>query len=91
MYSVEARKLSGCAAFSHSAQATVTLPGSYSLTVYDAAGRLVSSLFRGRLEPGAQFWTWDRTSPSGRRIPAGTFFVRLRGPGTCLTRRLVLL
>jgi hypothetical protein len=71
--------------------ATVTLPGSYSLAVYDAAGRLVSNVFRGRLESGPQFWTWDRTSPSGRRIPAGTFFVRLKGPGACLTRRLVLL
>lgn len=71
--------------------AAVTQPGSYSLTVYDATGRLVSSVFRGRLEPGPQFWTWDRTSPSGRRIPAGTFFVRLKGLGTCFTRRLVLL
>jgi len=71
--------------------ATVTLPGDYSLTVYDAAGRLVSNVFRGRLENGPQFWTWDRRSPSGRRIPAGTFFVRLTGPGFSSTRRLVLL
>jgi hypothetical protein len=71
--------------------ATVTLPGSYSLTVYDAAGRLISNVFRGRLAPGPQFWIWDRASSSGRRIPAGTFFVRLKGPGACVTRRLVLL
>jgi hypothetical protein len=71
--------------------ATVTLPGDYSLIVYDAAGRLVSNVFRGRLESGPQFWTWNRRSPSGRRIPAGTFFVRLTGPGFCSTRRLVLL
>ena len=71
--------------------ASVTEPGSYSLAVYDAAGRLVSRVFRGWLESGPQFWMWDRTSPSGRRIPAGTFFVRLQGPGTCVTRRLILL
>ncbi len=71
--------------------ASVTRPGSYSLAVYDAAGRLVANVFRGRLEPGPQFWTWDRTSPSGRRIPAGTFFVRLKGPGAWFTRRLILL
>jgi len=71
--------------------ATVTEPGSYSLTVYDAAGRLVADLFQGRLEPGPQVWTWDRKSPSGRRIPAGTFFVQLRGPGASFSRRLVLL
>jgi hypothetical protein len=71
--------------------ATVTVPGSYSLAVYDAAGRLVSSVFRGWLRPGAQLWTWNRTSLSGGRIPAGTFFLRLKGPGTGFTRRLVLL
>ena len=71
--------------------ATVAVPGDYSLTVYDAAGRLVSDVFRGRLESGPQFWTWNRRSPSGRRIPAGTFFVRLTGPGLCSTSRLVLL
>jgi hypothetical protein len=71
--------------------AEVSLPGTYSLTVYDAAGRLISSVFRGRLGPGPQFWIWGRMSPTGGRIPAGTFFVRLKGPGTCVTRRLVLL
>jgi len=71
--------------------ATVTEPGSYSLTVYDAAGRLVANLFQGWLGPGPQFWTWDRRSPNGWRIPAGTFFVRLKGPGASFSRRLVLL
>jgi hypothetical protein len=71
--------------------ATVTGPGNHSLAVYDAAGRLVTLLFQGWLQPGPQFWTWDRKSRSGRRIPAGTFFVRLKGPGSCFTRRLVLL
>jgi len=71
--------------------ATVAEPGSYSLTVHDAAGRLVAHLFEGRLDPGPQFWTWDRKSSSGRRIPAGTFFLRLKGPVTCFIRRLILL
>jgi len=70
---------------------TVTKPGDYSLAAYDAAGRLVSSVFWRRLEPGPQFWTWDRKSPSGRRVAAGTYFVRLNGPAMRLTRRLVLL
>lgn len=71
--------------------AAVTEPGRYSLAVYDAAGRLVANLFEGWLDPGPQFWVWNRTSPSGRRIPAGTFFLRLKGPGSCFTHRLVLL
>ncbi|MCX6841161.1 MAG: T9SS type A sorting domain-containing protein [candidate division WOR-3 bacterium] len=70
--------------------ANVTMPGSYSVAVYDAAGRLVVNLFRGRLEPGPQFWTWDRRSLA-RRVPAGTYFVRLVGPGLSTGRRVVLL
>jgi hypothetical protein len=71
--------------------ASVTRPGRYSLAVFDAAGRLVIDLFRGRLEPGPQSWTWDRTSSTHARVPAGTYFVRLVGPGVCAGRRLVLL
>jgi hypothetical protein len=71
--------------------ANVTRPGNYSLAVYDAAGRLVVDLFRGRLEPGPQSWTWDRNSRTRARVPAGTYFVRLVGPGLCAGRRLVLL
>jgi len=71
--------------------AAVTEPGHYTLAVYDAAGRLVTSLFDGRLEPGPQYWVWNRTFPSGRRMPAGTFFVRFKGPRSCFTRRLTLL
>lgn len=71
--------------------AIVTEPGDYSLTLYDATGRLVSSVPERRFEAGLLSWTWDRTSPSGRRVPAGTYFLRLKGPGTCFTRRLLLL
>jgi len=71
--------------------ANVTKPGNYSLAVYDAAGRRVVSLFQGRLEPGQRFWTWDRNSQGRTREPAGTYFVRLVGPGLSTVRRLVLL
>ena len=71
--------------------ATVTRPGNYSLAIYDASGRLVASVFRGPLDCGRHSWPWDRKQPSGGRVPAGTFFVRLSGPGTRLTRRLILL
>jgi hypothetical protein len=71
--------------------ANVTNSGSYTLAVYDAAGRLVVDLFRGRLEPGPQSWTWGRKSSDRARVPAGTYFVRLVGPGRSAGRRLVLL
>ena len=65
--------------------------GSYKLAVYDAAGRVVAELFRGRLEAGPQSWTWDRLSSAGARVPAGTYFVRFVGPGQVVSCRLVLL
>jgi len=71
--------------------AVVTRPGVYSLALYDATGRLVSSGLQRHFEAGLLSWAWDRTSFAGGRIPAGTFFLRLAGPGTCITRRLVLL
>jgi hypothetical protein len=71
--------------------AKVAQSGSYKLSVYDAAGRLVANLFRGILEPGPQFWIWDRKSTTGASVPAGTFFVRLQGPGVFSCRRLTLL
>ena len=71
--------------------ANLASPGGYSLAVYDAAGRLVNNLFHGRLEPGPQFWTWDRRSSTRARVPAGTYFIRLVGPGRSTGRRLILL
>ncbi len=68
----------------------VTRPGSYSVAVYDAAGRLVNNLFSGRLEPGPQSWTWERNSMTHARVSAGTYFIRLVGPGLSAGRRLVL-
>jgi hypothetical protein len=69
----------------------VTRPGNYTLAVYDASGRLVIDLFRGRLEPGPQFWTWNRSLADRARVPAGTYFARLVGPGLSTGHRLVLL
>ena len=70
--------------------ATLTEPGSYSLCVYEASGRLVTDLFRGWQTAGQQSWTWNRKSSDGRRMPTGTYFLRLNGPRTVISRRLVL-
>ncbi len=56
-----------------------SLPGEsdVALCAYDAAGRYVATLFRGRQSPGLHALTWDAGSDSPTALPAGTYFCRL--------------
>jgi len=47
-----------------------------SLCVYDAAGRLVRTVIKGKCEPGYYTQVWDSRDDLGRRVPAGVYFVR---------------
>jgi hypothetical protein len=51
--------------------------GHISLSVYDAAGRLVSNLTEGVMEPGYYSIHWDGYDEHQRRVPAGVYFVKL--------------
>ncbi|MFB3908822.1 MAG: FlgD immunoglobulin-like domain containing protein [Candidatus Eisenbacteria bacterium] len=51
------------------------------VAVFDAAGRLVRLLDAGVRSAGPHSLTWDGSDRSGRRAPAGTYFVRLRAEG----------
>jgi len=51
--------------------------GQVRLSVYDAAGRLVSELVDGVSEPGYYTVTWPARDDQGRRVPAGVYFVKL--------------
>lgn len=51
--------------------------GRVSLKVYDAAGRLVSPLAEGTMEPGYYSVNWDGRDDNGRKVPAGVYFVRM--------------
>jgi hypothetical protein len=48
--------------------------------VVDLQGRLRRTLLRGDLTPGTTAIEWDGTDDAGRRLPSGTYFVRLRSP-----------
>ena len=50
--------------------------GHVSLKVYDAAGRLVSLLAEGVMNPGYYDVYWDGHDHKGRKVPAGVYFVR---------------
>lgn len=48
------------------------------LDVLDVRGRLVRSLASGPAAAGRHEAAWDGTDPTGRRLPSGAYFIRLR-------------
>jgi hypothetical protein len=48
-----------------------------SLTIVDAAGRMIRRLAAPRVPAGTQFMTWDGRASHGGPAPAGVYFVRL--------------
>lgn len=75
-----------------SATISFSLPeaGPVNLTVYDLAGRVVSTLADGQQAAGHQSINWNRTSQDGQRARAGVYFVRLMTPTQVLKQRLVI-
>ena len=47
------------------------------LSMYDAAGRVVRTFNDGLKEPGYYTVTWDGRDDIGRKVPAGVYFVKL--------------
>ena len=63
----------------------LTLPraGGVRLAVHDAAGRRVRLLLDANLPAGEHRLTWDGRDGSGRRVPAGLYYLALQGsPGS---------
>jgi photosystem II stability/assembly factor-like uncharacterized protein len=52
--------------------------GPVRLTVHDVTGRLVADLAGGRRTTGPQAVAWDGRDGSGRPLPSGVYFARLR-------------
>jgi 5-hydroxyisourate hydrolase-like protein (transthyretin family) len=62
-----------------------------SLCVYDAAGRLVRIVVKGKCEPGYYTQVWDSRDDLGRKVPAGVYFVRFQTDDYQRTEKAVLL
>lgn len=69
---------------------SLAVPGYLSAAVYDLAGRLVEVLFEGQVEAGVYTLAWDGTS-SGRPLAGGVYFLKVKGPSTVLSRKVLLL
>ncbi|HEX5133478.1 MAG TPA: FlgD immunoglobulin-like domain containing protein [Candidatus Krumholzibacteria bacterium] len=62
-----------------------------SLAIYDATGRLVTTLYDGTQPAGQHDVQWNGTDRSGVTVASGVYFARLRVDGHADTRRMVLL
>ncbi len=60
-----------------------------SVRAYDASGRLVSAIYEGNAAPRAL--VWDGRDESGRLLPTGMYFVRLRAGDQVVSRSVVLI
>jgi hypothetical protein len=54
------------------------------ISIYDVAGRLV------RVLAGTDRFHWDAADAAGRRVPAGTYYLRIEAGGRSATRPLVV-
>ncbi len=70
---------------------TVARPGRVRLGVYDVGGRLVRTLVDGQRSAGDAMVLWDGTDDAGARREAGLYFVRLSGPESHDTRKVILI
>jgi len=61
------------------------------LGLFDLAGRLVHSFDAGLQVAGTHRVTWDVVPQDGRRLPSGTYLLRLQANGQERTERLVVL
>jgi hypothetical protein len=65
--------------------------GQLTLSVFDARGRLVRMLDRGKYEAGRHVIGWDGRNDLGGRVPSGIYFVRCRLNGRTLQGRVVVI
>ncbi|MBX2928983.1 MAG: T9SS type A sorting domain-containing protein [Saprospiraceae bacterium] len=56
------------------------------VTVFDPAGRIVQTLWRGEKPPGAHHFEWDAAG-----LPAGIYFYRITVSGQTETRRMLVI
>ncbi len=69
----------------------VSSSGSVDLRVYDAAGRMVSTLAEGSRDPGYYTVQWHGLDDQGRKVPAGVYFIKFSADNYQNVQKTVLL
>jgi hypothetical protein len=67
------------------------MKGQAEVDIYNVAGRLVSTLFRGELDAGPHTLTWDGRTSDGSEAASGVYWYVLRTDGSQTSRSMVLL
>jgi hypothetical protein len=62
-----------------------------SIKIYDAEGRLIKILTRGKTEPGRHAVTWAGVDSGGNPVGPGIYFIKMETAGFTATRKLTLL
>jgi len=60
-----------------------------SVRIYDVTGRLVGTVFDGRVSEGGETLVWSGLDESGRRCASGVYFVLAESGGVTQTAKLV--
>lgn len=61
-----------------------------SLKVYDAQGRLVTTLVNEKMEPGKYFAHWDGTNSAGDRVSSGVYFYKMDAGRFNATKKMLV-
>jgi flagellar hook assembly protein FlgD len=61
------------------------------VAIYDVAGRLVTSLWKGPLPRGANLLRWRGKGTNGEEMATGVYFIRAEIPNASSTIKAVLL
>jgi hypothetical protein len=64
--------------------------GPADLAVFDVQGRLIAKVSSGPLSAGWHVMTWNGKDQTGRPVPSGTYFLRLKAEKT-ISRRIAVL
>ena len=84
----------GGSSYAQGAEIAFTLgrPGSVSVRIHDAAGRLVRTLASGaQTDAGPQALRWDGTGSSGRAVSNGLYLVTVEAFGSKATRKVAFI
>lgn len=65
-------------------------PAPVTLQVFDAMGRLVSTLAQGEYQAGSWSFRWDGTDANGMAMPTGLYYYRLTTPTHSETRQMMM-
>lgn len=68
---------------------SVPWAGRARLALFDATGRRIADVYDAPVSAGAHALSWDGRDRAGRKLPSGTYFLQLRGPGYAATTKLV--